>query len=178
MQHDHVLKVDFNRSEVNANVTVAQNGTRRSALSRCIHFQIWDSYLKKYRRYAQDRIILETKSEVYVNVRLTVKWYTTLRHPKMQSLPLIRLEICSCHDYCRNEVKVTVTLNWNSTLGHPKMHPHTLFGISASNNVGGMLRIRLFQKEVREIKVNKATVTVHTNFLIPTSNNVWDMLRT
>ena len=43
--------------------------------------QIWDSYLKKYRRYDQDTIILEMRSEVKVTV--TQKWLATLRHSKM-----------------------------------------------------------------------------------------------
>ena len=43
--------------------------------------QIWDSYLKSYKRYAMDTIILKTRSEVKVTV--TQKWYMTLRHPKM-----------------------------------------------------------------------------------------------
>ena len=36
----------------------------------------------------------------------------------------------------RSEVKVTVTLKWYETLSHPMMHPHTKFGIPASNNIG------------------------------------------
>ena len=43
--------------------------------------QIWDSYLKLYKRYALDMIILKTRSEVKVTV--TQKWYMTLRYPKM-----------------------------------------------------------------------------------------------
>ena len=52
--------------------------------------QIWNSYLKEYRRYAPDTkgdgrtdivITIKTKSEVKVIV--TQKWYVTLRHPKM-----------------------------------------------------------------------------------------------
>ena len=43
--------------------------------------QIWDSYLKKYKRYAPDTIIIKTRSEVKVTV--TRKWYVTLHHPKM-----------------------------------------------------------------------------------------------
>ena len=43
--------------------------------------QMWDSYLKSYKRYAMDTIILKTRSEVKVTVNQ--KWYMTLRHPKM-----------------------------------------------------------------------------------------------
>ena len=43
--------------------------------------QIWDSFLKLYKRYALDTIILKTRSEVMVTV--TLKRYVTLRHPKM-----------------------------------------------------------------------------------------------
>ena len=52
--------------------------------------QIWNSYLKEYRRYAPDTnrdsrtdivITIKTKSEVKVTV--TPKWYATLGHPKM-----------------------------------------------------------------------------------------------
>ena len=45
--------------------------------------QIWDSYLKLYKRYAPDTIILKTRSEVKVKVTVTRKWYATLSHPKM-----------------------------------------------------------------------------------------------
>ena len=43
--------------------------------------QIWNFYLKKYKRYALDMIILKTRSEVKVTV--TRKWYSTLPHSKM-----------------------------------------------------------------------------------------------
>ena len=38
-------------------------------------------YLKEYKRYPLDTIILKTRSEVKVTV--TRKWYVTLQHPKM-----------------------------------------------------------------------------------------------
>ena len=79
--------------------------------------QIWNSYLKEYRRYAPDTkrdgrtdrqtdivISLKTKFEVKVKVTVTRKWYTTLRHPKM--------------------------------------HPHTKFGIPPSKNIGDLHRTR------------------------------------
>ena len=43
--------------------------------------QIWNSYLKGYKRYAPDTIILETRSEV--KVKVTQKLYVALCHPKM-----------------------------------------------------------------------------------------------
>ena len=43
--------------------------------------QIWNSYLKQYKRYAPDTIILKTRSEVKVTV--TQKWHVTPRHPNM-----------------------------------------------------------------------------------------------
>ena len=44
-------------------------------------YQIWDSYLKQYKRYGPDTIILKTRSEV--NVTVTRKWYMTLCFAKM-----------------------------------------------------------------------------------------------
>ena len=46
-------------------------------------YQIWNSYLKEYKTYAPDAIILKTRSEIKVKVTVTRKWYVTLRHPKM-----------------------------------------------------------------------------------------------
>ena len=49
--------------------------------------QIWNSYLKEYRRYAPDSMqILEIRSEVKFKVTVTQLWYATLPHPKMHSL--------------------------------------------------------------------------------------------
>ena len=45
--------------------------------------QIRDSYLKCYKRYAPDIIVLQARSEV--KVTLTRKWYTTLHRPKTHS---------------------------------------------------------------------------------------------
>ena len=46
--------------------------------------QIWNSYLKEYRRYAPDLMhFLETRSEVKVTVAKS--WYAKLCHPKMHS---------------------------------------------------------------------------------------------
>ena len=52
--------------------------------------QIWNSYLKEYRRYAPESMqFLETRSEVKVTV--TQLLHVTLRHPKMH--PHTKLEI-------------------------------------------------------------------------------------
>ena len=54
--------------------------------------EIWNSYLKEYRRYAPDQMqFLETRSEVKFKVTVTQLWFTTLRHPKMQ--PHTKFEI-------------------------------------------------------------------------------------
>ena len=46
--------------------------------------QIWNSYLKEYRRYAPDAMpILETRSDIQVTV--TQGKYVTLRHPNMHA---------------------------------------------------------------------------------------------
>ena len=53
--------------------------------------QIWNSYLKEYRRYSPDTLILKTRSEVKFKVTVTQKWHATLRHPKMH--PHTKFEI-------------------------------------------------------------------------------------
>ena len=45
--------------------------------------QIWDSYLKYYKWYAPDIIILNMRSNVKFKVTVTRNWYTTLHHSKM-----------------------------------------------------------------------------------------------
>ena len=69
--------------------------------------QIWNSYLKEYRRYAPDSMqFLENRSEVKFRAIVTQLWYATLRHPKM--------------------------------------HPHSEFEIPTSNNIRDMLQTQLF----------------------------------
>ena len=54
--------------------------------------QIWDSYIKQYRRYAPDSMqFLETRSEVKVKVTVTQLWYMAHRHRKMH--PHTKFEI-------------------------------------------------------------------------------------
>ena len=113
--------------------------------------QIWNSYLKEYRRYAPDSMqFLETRSEVKFKVTVTQLWYATLCHPKMH--PHTKFEIPTSNNMryapdtiilkTRSEVKVivTVTRKWYATLRHPRMHPHTKFGIPHSKNLGDMDR--------------------------------------
>ena len=54
--------------------------------------QIWNFFLKEYRRYAPDSMqFLETRSEVKFKVTVTQLWYRTLSHPKMH--PHTKFEI-------------------------------------------------------------------------------------
>ena len=54
--------------------------------------QIWNSYLKEIRRFAQESMqFLETRSEVKFKVKVTQLWYGTLRHPKLH--PHTKFEI-------------------------------------------------------------------------------------
>ena len=54
-----------------------------SSPDACTH-QIWNSYLKEYRRYAPESMqFLETRSEVKFKVTVAQFWYATLRYPKM-----------------------------------------------------------------------------------------------
>ena len=74
--------------------------------------QILNYYLKEYKRYAPDTIILKTRSEVRVTV--TRKWYVSLRHPKMQyhnkfGFPISKNIGDMQFLETRSEVKVTVT---------------------------------------------------------------------
>ena len=50
--------------------------------------EIWNSYLKEYKRYAPD---LETRSEVKFKVTVTQLWYGTLCHHKLH--PHTKFEI-------------------------------------------------------------------------------------
>ena len=69
--------------------------------------QIWNSYLKEYKRCAPDSMqLLETRSAI--------------------------------------KFKVTVIKLWYATLCHPEMHQHTNFEIPTSNNIRDMLRTGLF----------------------------------
>ena len=85
--------------------------------------QIWNPYLKEYRRYAPDsKQFLETRSEVKVNVSGIQRWCATLCHLKIH--PNTKFGIPP-----------------NTKFGIP---PNTKFGIPSLNNIGDMLPTRLF----------------------------------
>ena len=98
--------------------------------------QIWNSYLREYRRYAPNSmLILETRSG---HVTVTQGWYATLchlGHPKMHPHTKFGIPTSNNMRYAqetiilktRSEVKVTVTHKRYMTLRHPKMNPHTKF---------------------------------------------------
>ena len=97
------------RPEVNVKVT--QNGMHNPSQEES-QPQIWDSYIKYYRRNALDTTILETRSEVKVTV--TQKWFVTLRNPKMHlhtkfGIPISK-NIGDMHQFLetRSEVKFKV----------------------------------------------------------------------
>ena len=73
------------RSEVK--VTVTRNGMCDTPLFQdAFRHQIWNSYLKEYRRYAPDSMqFLEIRSEVKFKVTVTQLWYATLPNPEMHS---------------------------------------------------------------------------------------------
>ena len=117
--------------------------------------QIWNSYLKEYRRSAPDSMqFLEIRSEVKFNVTVTQLWYVTLPHPKMHSHTKFETSTSNSMSYARDKIilktrskvkfKVTVTQLWYATLCHLKMHQHTKFVIPSSNIIRDMLRTRLF----------------------------------
>ena len=71
--------------------------------------QIWNSYLKEYRRYAPD----------------------TKRDGRTDSVIAIKIR-------SEPKVKVTLTQKLYATLCHPMVHPHTKFGSITSKNIGNM----------------------------------------
>ena len=135
--------------------------THQIATRDAFAHQIWNFYLKEYKRCAQDRIILKTRSEVKITV--TRKWYVTLRYSRMHLHQILNPYLKEYRRYAqdskhfletRSEVKfnVTGTQGWCATLCHLKMHPNTKFGIPPNtkfwipslNNIGYMLPTRLF----------------------------------
>ena len=79
--------------------------------------QVWNSYLKEYRRYAPDTK-RDGRTDGRTDIVITIKTKSEVK------------------------VKVTVTQKWYATLCHPKMHPHTKFGIPTSKNIGDIHRTR------------------------------------
>ena len=128
--------------------------THQIAIQDAFTHQIWNAHLKECKRCAPDTRILKTRSKV--NVTVTRNWYVKLCHPKMHFHN--KLEFLPQRIYMRyapdskqfletrSEVKVNVTgtQGWCATLCQPKMHQRTKFGIPTSNNIGDMLRTRLF----------------------------------
>ena len=111
--------------------------------------QIWNSYLKEYKRYVPDTLIIKTRSEVKVTV--TQKWYVKLGYPKMQFYSELGIPISKNMRYApdsmqfletRSEVKfkVTNTQLLHATLCHLKMHPQTKFEFPTKNNIRDMFR--------------------------------------
>ena len=108
--------------------------------------QIWNSYIKEYRRCAPDSMqFLKTRSEVKFKVTVTQLWYATLCHLKMHPHTKFEIPTPKNKRYApdtiilksRSEVKikVTVTQKLYATLCHPKMHPQTQLGIPTSKNL-------------------------------------------
>ena len=101
--------------------------------------QIWNSYLKEYRRYAPDsNQFLETRSEVKVNVTGTQGWCATLCHLKMHPNTKFGIPLNTKFGIPPN-TKFGIPLN--TKFGIP---PITKFGIPSLNNIGDMLRTRSF----------------------------------
>ena len=115
--------------------------------------QIWNSYLKEYKRYALDTIILRTRSEV--KVTMTIKWYVTFHQPKMHLHTKFGIPIsknigdmhqtqCSFWKLGQRSSSKSQRPNYGRDTCHRKMHLHPKFEIPTSNNIREMLRTRLF----------------------------------
>ena len=137
----------------------------------------------------KDMIILKTRSEV--KVRVMRKWYVTLRHSYLREYRKYAPDTMHFLD-TRSKVKVTVTLGWCATLRHFVI-PRCIH----ISNLGFLPKIIIYNiyaldtiilKPRPEVKV-KVTVTrksyttlyhpkmhPHTQFVIPISNNIRDML--
>ena len=107
--------------------------THRITTQDAFTHQIWNSYLKEYKRCAPDTIILKTRSEVKATV--TRIWYVTFKEYKRCAPATIILKTWS-------DVKITITRIWYMTLRNPKMHLHTKFGILTSNSIGDMHQLK------------------------------------
>ena len=117
--------------------------------------QIWNSYLKEYKRYAPYTIILKTRSGQGQGHSDRKMIYDTLSSQYAFTHQIWNSYLKENRSYeadsmqfleTRSEVKfkVTVTQLWYGTLPHLKVHPHTKFEIPTSNNVSDMLRTRLY----------------------------------
>ena len=130
--------------------------THQIATRDAFSHQIWNFYLKEYKRSAPDKLILKTRSEVRVKVILTRKWYVTLRHPRMHfhtkfGIPTSK-NIGDMHQTQSSFQKLGQGSRSMSqgpkdgALCHLKTHPNTKFVIPSLNDIGDMLRTRLFWK--------------------------------
>ena len=137
------------RSEVKVTVTQKWYVRLRHPKLAYTH-QIWNSYLKEYKRYAPNTIILKTRSEVKVTVTRngmcdTLSSQDAFTHQIWNSyLKEYRRYAPDSMQFLETtsevKFKVTVTQLWYTTLCHPKMHSHTKFEIPTSNNIKDILR--------------------------------------
>ena len=109
--------------------------------------QIWNSYLKEYRRYAPDSMqVLETRSgQGHSDPRIvcnTSSSQDACTHQIWDSYLKLYERYAPETNIVkpRSDIKVTVTRKWYVTLHHPKMHAHTKFGIPISKNIGDIYR--------------------------------------
>ena len=114
--------------------------------------QIWNLYLKWYKRYAPDTIILKTTFRGQGQGHSDLKMVRDT--PPSQDASTHQIWNSYLKEYRRyapdmdivitietkSEVKVTVTVTrkWYATLCYLKMHPHSKFGIPTSKNIGDM----------------------------------------
>ena len=97
--------------------------------------QIWNSYLKEYKRYAPNTKILKTRSEVKVTVTRNGMFDTSSsqdafrQHIWNSYLKEYRRYAPDTMQFLKIRSKVrfevTVTQLWYTTLSHPEMHSHT-----------------------------------------------------
>ena len=146
--------------------------------------QIWNSYLKEYKRYVLDTLILKTWSVVKVKVTVTRKWLVTLRHPKMHLHIEFGIPISKNRRYAPSSMqfletmsevkcKVTVTQLWYVTLCHSKMHPYAKFLETMSE-----VKCKVTVTQLWYVTLCHSKMHPYAKFEIPTLNNIRDMLRT
>ena len=124
-------------------------------------------------------------------MKLTQKWYVTLRHPKMHSHTKFgNSTIKNIRKYAsesipiletRSEVKVKdkVIRVWYAASRHPKMHACLKFGIQTSKIIRDMLQTRILKKQgqrsrsgslyseygTRHSTITRCLYTLHLGFL-------------
>ena len=98
----------------------------------------------------------------------------------MAEVPLWMFDLGSGEPITRSEVKVKVTQKWYATLSQPNMHSHTKFRITTSKIIEICTILNADSRNyVRgqghsDITMVRRTSSTHTNFGIPTSNNIRD----